>query len=1064
MKKVRMSNKLFRRIMIPMMALVFIVATIANFVVNYISATMDMMFGAAPSYVSNPDGTDGWMLDYYNNASIGTPQDAKAMSLEVAKQIGDEGIILLKNQDSTLPLKPSTKLTVFGHSSVEPVWGGAGSGGTTLGEETVTPQQAFSNAFENLNKAIYDKSQELLDTGKYVRGGIPLGTLDETSCKIGEFPVQDYGDALDSVKDYNEAGILIVSRVAGEGNDLVKDMVPYGGNAGEHMLELNDDEKAMIRYMKENCQKVIVVVNAATQMELGILEQDKDIDAIIMMGFPGETGFASLADILTGKVNPSGHTADTFYADFTKDPTYQNSDNFAYTSENMVGHTVGRRGPANGEYLEYEEGIYVGYRYYETAAAIFGDEWYNDWRNHVDENNYTVSGTGVVYPFGYGLSYTTFDQKIISSQVKDGSVNLKVKVSNTGSVAGKDVIQIYYTAPYYEGGIEKAQVNLVTFAKSNLIQPGASESYDISFKLEDMASYDWQGEQCYVLDEGEYMIRAMKNAHEEYDSFTYNQPEKIVYNQDNPRQSERDAQAYINQDGTLEDYPAKSVQDPDSTFIAATNHFTNLNEHMSSDEVTNLSRVDFAGTFPTKPSAKRSATDEYAALYDAFDYNTDEKLGNVPGSLVYHEEAPVQGADNGIQLIDLRGKNFYDPMWEDFLDQIVYDQNTLKVTVGANYQTQEISYLGKPATVDHDGPVGFTGSYGTGQTVVACTWCSTTVLASTFNKDLAYGMGLSIGREMSTQETSGWYGPAMNNQRSPFSGRNYEYYSEDPVLSGTIATGEIEGAASQGIYAELKHFILNDEEVNRNAQCSVWVNEQALREIYMKPFEICVKSAWCETPYISDDQGTISTAVQRATRGIMTSHFQIGADHDSESYELLTEVLRNEWGFTGFVETDMMDGINADKRIRAGGNISMIFTDVPNQEDLTSPTAQWAFRRAIHEICYTQVNSRAVSGMAPGATIKHGMRPWIPYVIAADVAVVLLLTACAIWIRKRQKAQELHPECFAGTPEGDAIKAQIVVDPKKRRAQIVLIAIIIVALVIAAAFGVDALLKWIDQL
>ena len=267
MKKIRMSNKLFRRILIPVMALILVVAVAANFVVNYISATMDMMFGGAQSYVVNPDGTDGWMLDYYNAAGIGTPQDAKAMSLEIAKQIGDEGIILLKNQDAALPLAASTKLTVFGHSSVEPVWGGAGSGGTTLGEETVTPLKAFSEAFPNLNMTIYDKSQALLDTGKYVRGGIPLGTLDETSCKLGEFPVQDYGDALDSVRDYNEAGLVIISRVAGEGNDLVKDMVPYGGNPGEHMLELNDDEKAMIRYMKENCEKVIVVINAATQME-----------------------------------------------------------------------------------------------------------------------------------------------------------------------------------------------------------------------------------------------------------------------------------------------------------------------------------------------------------------------------------------------------------------------------------------------------------------------------------------------------------------------------------------------------------------------------------------------------------------------------------------------------------------------------------------------------------------------------------------------------------------------------------------------------------------------------
>ena len=1064
MQKVKMSNRKFRCILLPVMALLLVLAIIANLAISYYAASLDMLFGGAQSYVINPSGTETWMLDYYNEAAIGTPQDAKAMSLEVAKQIGDEGIVLLKNQDSALPLDISSRVTVFGHSSVDPVWGGSGSGGTTLGEETVTPRDAFSSVFQNLNVTVYDKSQELLDSGNYVRGAIPLGTLDENSCRIGEFPVEAYGDALDSVADYSDAGILIISRVAGEGNDLVKDMEPYGGNAGEHMLELNDDEKALIQYMKENCDKVIIVINAATMMELGILEQDEGIDAVLQMGFPGEVGFASLADILVGNVNPSGRTADTLYADFTLDPTYQNMDNFFYTSENMVGHTVGRRGPANGEYLEYEEGIYVGYRYYETAASIFGEEWYTDWRNHVDEDAYTVSGTGVVYPFGYGLSYTTFEQKIVASRVENGQVEMVVQVTNTGDVAGKDVVQVYYTAPYYEGGIEKAYVNLVSFVKTNLLQPGASENYNISFLVEDMASYDWQDEQCYVLDAGEYVIRLMKNAHEEYESFTYNLPERIVYDESNPRQSEVNAQSYVNEDGTLEEYPAKSLSDASATYEAATNRFTDLNWHMSSGEVTNLSRTDFEGTFPTRPPAERAASDEYAALYDPFDYETDPELGNVPSSLVYRETAPAQGEDNGISLIDLRGKSFYDPLWEDFLDQIVYDTDTLKVVAGANYQTQEIDYLGKPATIDHDGPVGFTGSYGTGQVVVACTWCSTTVLASTFNQELAYGMGLSIAREMATQETSGWYGPAMNMHRSPFGGRNYEYYSEDPLLSGVIATGEIEGAASQGVYAELKHFVLNDEEVNRNNQCSVWVTEQALREIYLKPFEICVKTAWCETPYISDDQGTLSTAVQRATRGIMTSHFQIGADHDSESYELLTEVLRNEWGFTGFVETDMMDGINADKRIRAGGCISMIGTAMPNQEDLTSPTAQWAFRRAIHEICYTQVNSRAVTGMAPGAQIEHGMRPWMPWVIAADMGVALLLVLGVVWIVLRQRAQTVHPEKFAGTPEGDAIKAQIPADPRKRRTQIIVACVVIAVVVIAAIFGINALLGWLDQL
>lgn len=1061
-----MSNKRFRTILCPLMVLVLVTAIAANVAVNHFAVSLDMVFGGAEPYVVRSEGSEDWNGDYYNEAAIGTPEDQLQRSLAAAKQISDEGIVLLKNNDKALPLDSSAKVTVLGHSSVEPVWGGSGSGGSDLGEGTVTPRQAFEDAFPNLNTTVYDKSQELLDSGNYVRGGVPLGTLDETSCRIGEFPVADYGDALDSVADYNEVGIVIVSRVAGEGNDLPMDMEPYGGNAGEHMLELNDDEKALLQYAKQNFKKVVVVLNAATPMELGPLAQDDGIDAILVMGFPGNQGFASLADILVGKVNPSGHTVDTWYADFTQDPTWQNMGNFAYTSENMVGHTKGRRGPANGEYLEYEEGIYLGYRYYETAAHELGEAWYNDWQGHIDDATYTASGTGVVYPFGYGLSYTTFDQKITDHSVKDGKVSVTVQVTNTGDVAGKDVVQVYYTAPYTKGGIEKAYVNLVKYDKTGLIEPGATQDVTIEFDLEDMASYDWQGEGCYVLDAGTYTIRAMKSAHEQYDSFDYEVADKVVYNQDNPRQSELDAQAYVNEDGTLADYAGRTL-DPDSGvegFVAATNQFDELNDHMSSSEVTNLTRADLEGSFPTRPSDERSASDEYAALYDPFDYTTDPELGNVEGSHVYHAEAPTQGADNGISLIQLRGKSYYDPMWDQFLDQIVYDADTLKVVAGANYQTQDLAYLGKPATNDHDGPVGFTGSYGTDQTFVAAYWPSTTVLASSYNTDLAYEMGNCIGSEMAVQDTCGWYGPAMNAHRTPFGGRNYEYYSEDPVVSGTTAMNEISGAAAHGVYAEPKHFALNDEEVNRNNQCSVWVNEQALREIYLKPFEICVKDAWCDTPYISDEAGTMSVAKQRATRVMMTCHFQVGADHSSECYALLTQVLRNEWGFNGFVESDMYDGVNMDKRIRAGEDISMVGDAVAPQEDQTSPTALWAYRRAIHNICYTQVNSRAMSNIVPGSIIKYGMRPWLPMVIGIDVAIAALLVLGVVWMVMRKKKEQAHPEMFAGTPEGDAALAANPPTAAEKRRKTIIICVIAAVILVAVIFGIQALLAWLDQM
>lgn len=553
----------------------------------------------------------------------------------------------------------------------------------------------------------------------------------------------------------------------------------------------------------------------------------------------------------------------------------------------------------------------------------------------------------------------------------------------------------------------------------------------------------------------------MKNAHEVIDSFTYTQDARIVFDEKNPRQSETDAQSVMNADGSLEAVPAKSLSEEGAEYLAATNQLDKLNDYMASEEVTNMSRADLEGTFPTEPPEERQASDEFAAQYDQFDYLTDEELGNVESSKIYQEDAPVQGQDNGLVLSDMRGLNYYDPKWEEFLDQIVYDEDTLKITAGGNYVTAATEYLGVPATSSHDGPVGLTGVYATGQTVDACSWCSTTLLAATYNVDLAYDMGAAVGEEALAIDSAGWFAPGINIHRSPFSGHNFEYYSEDPLVSGKMAAKCVSGAGDKGVSAFIKHFALNDEEVNRYVQNSVWATEQTIREIYLRGFEICVKEAVCTVNYVIDDKGTIGSTTQRAAKALMTTHYRIGTDHSTECYPTLTNILRDEWGFTGMTITDMMDGVNYDRRLRAGLDVSMDARSVSSFEDTESPTAQWAIRKSIHNICYTIANSSAMNHMAPGATVSQATPGWKTGLTAVNIVIVILLILSVFWIVWRTKDAKRNPERYAGTPEGNAMKVQYRASAAYKREKRIKRILLLVILAIILILGIRPLLNWL---
>lgn len=689
-------------------------------------------------------------------------------------------------------------------------------------------------------------------------------------------------------------------------------------------------------------------------MELDVLEEDEGVDAIVWVGSPGQTGFNALGNILNGTVNPSGRTADIYPADFTKDPTFVNFGFNQYSNidkNNAIG---------NAYFVHHEEGIYIGYRYYETAAA----------------EGFINYDEAVVYPFGYGLSYTSFDWEVVEQQLGDvdDEITIDVKVTNTGDTySGKEVVQLYYSAPYYDGGIEKSEVVLGDFAKTSLLAPGESETVTLTFAVEEMASYEYKNEKAYVLDAGDYEILIQNNSHElkeGIDAIVYNVKDTIVYSGENHRASDQ---------------------------VEVTNQFDDVNAYFTDvateGKILNMSRSDFGGTFPTAPTAADRTADE--AIIEGFQAYVAADHVNPD------EEMPITGADNGLQLIDLRGIDYNDPAWEVLVDQ-VKPEEVLKVIMDGAYNTKAIESVGKPATVDLDGPAGISSFMGDTH---GTAYPSAVVIASTYNTDLIYGLGEMVGEEALQLGVNGWYAPAMNTHRSPFAGRNFEYYSEDPVLGGKIATACVSGASSKGLYTFIKHFALNDQETNRvNNGVSTWANEQAMREIYFKQFELPVKNSTMTLKYFADDSGELAEKEMNGSTAIMSSFNRIGSTWAGGSEALMQNVLRNEWGFEGVAISDfnLYDYMYANQGIMAGTDYYITFASMKTIEDTTSATVINDLKKSAHRLMYTVANSNAMNNIVPGTTISYKMATWRKVQIAVNIIIVLGLVLGFIIRKKRQ--------------------------------------------------------------
>ena len=908
--------------------------------------------------------------------------DVAGNSRAVVQEAAEEGMVLVKN-NGLLPLSGNVEsLNVFGWASAYPVYSGTGSAASGDNSSGVV------SIIQSLQDAGYATNDELTNMYlKYWEGRPEIG-MNAQNWSLPE-PTSEYyeGGVMSNAAAFSDTAVIVIARSGGENADLPTDMYAvqngtydvaksgrvqesvtanYGytngtfyGNSydynefdeGGHFLELSHTEKDLVENVCAHFDNVIVVINANNAMELSWVDDYDEIGAVILTPGTGETGMAALGNIISGAVNPSGKTVDTYVRDLTSTPTFQNSGNSGnhiYTNTADLQKMLAREDKTYQgvvSFVDYVEGVYMGYKYYETASDDGVIDYYSE----------------VQYPFGYGLSYTTFTQEITAFEQGKDTVSVDVTVTNTGSVAGKDVVQLYYTPPYTNGGIEKASVNLIDFEKTQLLEPGASEPVRFTVALEDMASYD---SGCiktaaggYILEAGEYAMSIRSDSHNVLDSRTFTLSADVDYSTDG-RSSDK---------------------------VPATNQFGYAESPMET-----LSRKDGFANYATATAAP--AEERYLL--------SDEDEGVIKNSTIIrykpedHDDPdavmPTTGAKNGLVLADLAGKGYDDADWGKLLDQMSVDEMVTLVNTGG-WQTAAIDSVGKVATSDCDGPAGLS-HYLTGAT--GTQFPAEVLMAQTWSKEMADKIGDAMGQEFASANNYGWYGPATNLHRSAFSGRNFEYYSEDAVLSGIFASYEVNGAAKYGVYSYIKHFAANDQETNRCALLMTYLSEQTLRENVLKPFEMVVKN-------FNFDSNVM---------GVMTSYNWLGNVPCVSNADLLQTVLRGEWGFVGAVISDY-DGsygyMISHQAILAGNDLMLGQGMFETNEftNLDSATTVTALRQASKNILYTVANS---GYYADASASQGGMSNMTKIFVALDVgavAVAVALEAVVLlrWWNKRKK-------------------------------------------------------------
>lgn len=1013
-EKKMMSTKKCASIFVPLSAFTLAIAIAVPIFSNIFSPTLNTVFGQGELVTEENKNID---TDYYKKKS---DTEALEESVNLTAKIAEEGVVLLKNENC-LPLSKNDVIAPFGYSYYRSGFTGGSSNWNGAKLETKSLSQSIKESFK-VNSTI----ENLTRSAKVIAVKEAANTSPSVvETIVGNTRTSLYSLAFDSYvgheTDLNGTiGIMAVSRGGGEGADLKMDGFEGGS---KHALQLTEDEMKTLRFMKANCKNTILISTSVNIIEIND-EVNNLCDVILYMPNPGSAGAGVIGDILSGKVNPSGKTVDTWAKDFLKMPVNENfgfSGTNPYKSGNpyMTYTNVKQlNGSSNGTFVQYEEGIYVGYRWYETA--------YKEGKINYDEE--------VAFPFGHGLSYTSFTQEIVDQKVSGNKVTLSVKVTNTGDVAGKDAVQVYFEAPYTEfdktNGIEKSSKNLITFDKTDTIEKGKSQTIDVSFNIDEMSSYYYKRDNgdgtkgCYFLEKGNYTIHLGKNAHEDFDTWTYNNSKDIFYDNSNPRQSEKDGQSKLDKEGN----PTGEAKNG-GEFVAATNMFQSSSDFMNEDGITNLSRKDFTATYPTTPTeADRTLKDVYKEEFDSYkssvmDVRKHPVLGNQKGSKV-RDTRPFKIEQKGLVLSSYRGVDYDDESWDDLLNQISFrskeNLNQIGKLLGYGaYNTGALDAINKISTEDFDGPDGFS-TFGSKKDWRWCNYSSQTITACTFNPRLAYERGKTMGQEGLSNNVQGLYAPAMNLHRSPFGGRNAEYISEDPVISGVISANIMSGAADGGIYTYMKHFALNEQESNRQQMVMTWANEQTIRELYLKPFEICAKTARQKLYYYNTETKQNEYKVIRGCNGVMTGFNCIGPVMAAQNWSLNTGVLRNEWGFEGMVITDYGPKVERDQMIRSGNDFYLTaFSGIKGQsmtdifKDSSSITSLHVIRKAIKNICYTLVNSGTYNGIAPNAKSYRKMATWeiwINYVLTISMYALTagFLSIVAVnYVQNRKKKQVL---------------------------------------------------------
>jgi len=1027
MKKDKKKHGIGKWIVTSVISVVLIVAMIvANIMTIAYEGVINLALGTETTTIK-ADADDTTDTNYFPSAYAST-DEVKAAGMEVAEQLTEEGAVLLKNADNALPIDASAKVSVFGHSSANMIVCGTGSADIDA-SEAPTLKEALEEVGLTVNPTLWqfyvDNIEAYQTNPKKGDNSIRNGAdgVTKGAFTVNEIPWSVYTDeAKSEFASYNDAAIVVVSRLGGEMWDLPSDTYKASadatpgtgigadmqqGNADEtvdgsgNSLELTIQEREMLEQIKASGQfdKVIVLVNSTNPVEMDFVDEAKyGIDAVMWIGFTGVNGLRGVADLLIGDANPSGRLVDTYCIDNTTNPAMENFYGAFWANAtdypDLTGDGPGLDG--NKYYNVYQEGIYVGYRYYETR--------YEDYvlgQGNAGNYNYAAD---VKYPFGYGLSYTTFEYSDFTVVENADSFDVSVTVTNTGNYDGKDVVEIYFQSPYTEydkeNGIEKAAIELCGFAKTDVLtKNGGQETVTINVPKKELRTYDAKTAQTYILDAGDYYFTVGRNAHDALNNvlaakganaskMTAAGNAEFTFLWNNP---ELDTTTYaVSTEAGSEYAITNQLQTADINWLKE-NGFTD-------QTITYLSRSDWEGTWPEgtyEITLTQALHDEITGIKEYVKTQTDEEL-------------PTMGAEGDLTIAQLIGKDYDDPLWEDLLDQVTYEEMVMLIGVGY-HGTYAVNSIAKPKTVDENGPQGFTMKLtdvmGNADTMTA--YSDENIMAATWNTEFMYKMGQSLGEDGLALGMAGLYGPAMNTHRTAYAGRNFEYYSEDGFLAGKIAAAEIGGIQSKGIYVYAKHFAFNDSETNTRCY-SIFSNEQAMREVYLEPFEHAIVE---RTMNVDGEEVAIGGAMN-----VMNSFGRVGVIWTGAHEGLMTNILRGEWGMDGFALTDysnngdtydiflgIMAGTDSWDNSNAG---PMTRVDKLKRYDITQdPALALRMREATHRVLYTVANSSAMNGMAPSSKIVSVIPWWRALIYGVGVVGVAGLAASIVMIVKAKKKE-----------------------------------------------------------